>query len=88
MGHLTVGDSFKIGVGHNASIGYSYELVENQDGDYLEISEPVLTKLNNYYDDYMERYDTLAEYTVFVKEAGSGNITFKPHQRRGYMSMS
>ena len=80
MRHLTVGDSFKVSIRHNGSIGYGYELVESQDGDYLDISEPVMKRSS---DEIMMGADTIAEYTVSVKEAGEGNITFKPQMLAG-----
>jgi len=42
MGNLKVGDTFKVSIKHNGSIGFGYDLIEDQDEDYLEISEPVL----------------------------------------------
>ena len=42
MANLEVGDTFKVGIKHNGSIGFGYFPVVVQDGDYLEISEPVM----------------------------------------------
>ena len=78
MRDLIVGDTFKVSIENNPSVGFFYELIENQDGDYLDISEQMI----NHSDHTMILgAPTVAEYTVKVIGAGEGNISFEPHVR-------
>ena len=85
MGNLEVGDTFKVSIKHNGSIGFGYDLIEDQDEDYLEISEPVLKYNQGENGDgpILLGAETIYEYTVKVSEAGEGNITFSPWMRAG-----
>ena len=86
MSDLMVGETFKVSIEQNASVGYHYEVV--QDGDHLDVEE-------NEKENFIGKMKlggrrlqrprrslvggpTTVEYTIEVMEAGEGNITFEP----------